>query len=258
MRRFHVFELEDQPWFPARIRDYMTDYLQFVSDRFGLFDRAAPVLVDLLERSGQTTILDLGSGGGGPWRSLAASVGETVPSVTIVLSDLYPNEEALAKTAAADPRIRVASEPVDATSVPDHLSGIRTQFLSMHHFRPKAAARILGDAVDQQMPVAVFEAQKRDVAHLVQFALSPIGVLLMTPLIRPFDPLRLLFTYLVPIVPLCVLWDGVISVLRTYSPEEMLEIAHRADPTGSFDWRVEVEGGKTTVVWLAGLPRESS
>lgn len=236
----------------------MTDYLQFVSDRFGLFDRAAPVLADLLERSGQTTILDLGSGGGGPWRSLAARVGEQVPDVTVLLSDLYPNQTALEKTAAADPRVRMASEPVDATAVPDHIQGLRTQFLSMHHFRPKAAERILGDAVDQRMPVAVFEAQKRDLAHLVQFALSPIGVLLMTPFIRPLDPLRLVFTYLIPVVPVCVLWDGVVSVLRTYSPDEMLSIARRADPTGSFDWRVEeAEGGTTTMVWLAGLPKEA-
>jgi hypothetical protein len=31
----------------------------------------------------------------------------------------------------------------------------------------------------------------------------------------------LLLTYVLPVVPLCTLWDGVVSCLRVYSPREL-------------------------------------
>lgn len=257
VRRYHLFELEDQPWFPGLIRDFMTDYLHLVSERFGIFEGAAPVLVELLERTGRSDVLDLGSGGGGPWRSLAPTIRAEVPELSVTLSDLFPNQAALTAAAEGEPSISVSAHPVDAMAVPEELGGVRTQFLALHHFRPEDAVRIVGDAVAKGTPIAVFEAQKRDFKHLFQFALSPIAVLLMTPLVRPLKLSRFLFTYLIPIVPLCVLWDGVVSVLRTYSRDELLDIAGRADPSDSFEWEVgESTEGPSTLVWLVGSPGE--
>ena len=47
---------------------------------------------------------------------------------------------------------------------------------------------------------------------------------LLTPRMRPFRWSRLLFTYLVPLIPLVVLWDGIVSCFRTRTPEELLEL----------------------------------
>ena len=38
MKRMHLFEWEDQEWFPVNVRNYMTDYLQFVANTFKLQD----------------------------------------------------------------------------------------------------------------------------------------------------------------------------------------------------------------------------
>ena len=43
-------------------------------------------------------------------------------------------------------------------------------------------------------------------------------VLLVTPLIRPFTLSRILWTYLLPLVPLTCWWDGIVSQLRAYTP----------------------------------------
>lgn len=257
VRRFHLFELEDQSWFPSSIRNLMTDYLHHVTERFGLFDGAAPVLGRLLGESGSTEILDLGSGGGGPWRSLAPRLAAGIPELRVTLSDLYPNRSALEAAAASDERIRVAPGPVDAMAAPAEFDAVRTQFLSLHHFRPEGVVRILRNALERGVPIALFEAQKRDVPHLIQFALSPVAVLLLTPTIRPVRALRLLFTYLIPVVPICVFWDGVVSVLRTYTLPEMLELASRADPDGRYRWEVGENGGRgPTMTWMAGAPKE--
>jgi hypothetical protein len=53
--------------------------------------------------------------------------------------------------------------------------------------------------------------------------LIPLLVFLLTPLVRPVSWVQILFTYLVPILPVLIFWDGLISQLRTYSVQELEE-----------------------------------
>jgi len=45
----------------------------------------------------------------------------------------------------------------------------------------------------------------------------PLAVLALMPLARPFRWAYLVFTYLIPLLPLIVLWDGIVSMLRIYA-----------------------------------------
>lgn len=63
--RFHLFELEDQAWFPNIVRDLATDYLEFMEARLKLHQSVVPLLARALRESGTTTVLDLCAGGGG-------------------------------------------------------------------------------------------------------------------------------------------------------------------------------------------------
>ncbi len=65
--------------------------------------------------------------------------------------------------------------------------------------------------------------------------LSPIAVLLMTPFIKPFKVDRIIFTYLIPILPLLTLWDGVISVLRTHTVAELKQMIFELKNNERFD-----------------------
>ena len=123
-------------------------------------------------------------------------------------------------------------------------------------YASEEAQQILQNAVDRQAPICIFEAQERNLLTLLQFSLSPINVLLSTPFIRPFSLGRLFFTYLVPIVPLFVFWDGVVSVLRTYSVEEMTEMTKQLKDGDRFVWEVgKVKNGPVTNLYLLGYPK---
>lgn len=52
--RVQLFELEDQPWFPAAIRDHATDYLHFMQTKFSLHQPALGLLKNLCEIRMQT------------------------------------------------------------------------------------------------------------------------------------------------------------------------------------------------------------
>lgn len=258
MKRYHLFEFEDLPWFPSRIRDYMTDYLQFVANQFDFYKPVLPVLEKGLRESGAETVIDLASGGGGGLLKLVEHLEASFPELRVVLTDRYPNAHAFARTMEKHPATFACEpQPVDARAVPEHLRGLRTQFLSLHHFETDDARRILQNAVDAGQPIALFEAQRRNVEHLLRFALSPIAVLVMTPFIRPFTWGRLLFTYLIPVVPFFVFWDGLVSVLRTYSGDEMRAMTAESDGGDRYTWEIgENREGPACIQYLLGYPKE--
>lgn len=256
MPRLHLFEFEDFAWFPTQIRNYGTDFLQFVSNKFNLYKGIAPVLAQAVKQSGKTQIIDLASGGGGGLLTVAKTLKEEIPELKITLTDYYPNISAF-EAAVEQGGEMYAYEPnsVNALDVPAKLDGFRTQFLSFHHFRPQQAQQILQNAVDRKAPIAIFEAQDRIPTDFLKNLLSPVTVLLVTPFIRPFKLGRIIFTYLIPIVPLFVMWDGVVSVLRTYRVKEMQAMVEKLEGAEGYQWDIDKnKDGPTPILYLIGIP----
>lgn len=256
MGRIHLFEFEDQKWFPRFLRDYGTDFLQFLSNKTKLYKPIIPVIEKGLASYGKNTIIDLASGGGGGLLWLNSELLKQHPDLKIVLTDYFPNQSAFAYTKKQAPNFEYINTSIDARKVPESLEGLRTQFLSLHHFRPKDAQLILQNAVDAAVPIAIFEAQERSVPSILAMLFSPISVLLTTPFIRPFKWGRLLFTYLIPIIPLFVLWDGVVSALRTYSLKEMQQLVDGLNNGETFTWEMErLKSGPGVVLYLLGTKK---
>ncbi|WP_420399031.1 hypothetical protein [Flagellimonas sp.] len=256
MGRIHLFEFEDQKWFPAFLRNYGTDFLQFLSNKTKMYKPIVPVLEKGLKTCGVDTIVDLGSGGGGGLLWLNSELLKSNPGLKIVLTDFYPNLNAFKFTQKQAGNFEFIDPPVDARNVPENLKGFRTQFLSLHHFKPKDAQKILQNAVNASSGIGVFEAQERSVPSILAMLFSPISVLLTTPFIRPFKWGRLLFTYLIPIVPLFVLWDGIVSSLRTYSVKEMEALVASLEQVDSYHWEIQrVKSGPGVILYLLGTPK---
>jgi len=256
MRRLHLFELEDQPWFPATIRDLATDYLRFMQNAGALHRGMLPFIEEALRAGGTTHIVDLCSGGSGPIPSIVCDLRTKGLQATATLTDLYPNIPALEYVAAnSDGLIDFVPTPVDARAVPKELRGLRTLFNGLHHFPPADARAILRDAAEAAQPIAVFELSRRSVAMILWVLVVPLFVLLVTPLIRPFKWSRLFWTYVIPLVPLTCLWDGMVSQLRAYTLVELREMAGGA---GSMIWRADdprIFRTGARVTYLIGWPR---
>src|ERR1700733_626211 len=222
MRRIQFIELHDQAWFPPSLRDEVIDALQFGLGLLKPYGSVAALLRRAFNFSRSQSIVDMCSGGGGPWPYLSRKVGDPAQVIHVCLTDKYPNLGAFQKLkAASEDRITFRPESVDATKVPGDLKGFRTMFTAFHHFSPQQARAILQNAVDDGQNIGVFEMTKRapwTMALMIPWALMP---LFFTPWIRPFCWSRLFWTYVVPVIPFVFLFDGVISCLRTYRPEEL-------------------------------------
>jgi hypothetical protein len=256
MGRIHLFEFEDQKWFPEFLRNYGTDFLQFLSNKTKLYKPVIPIIKKGVEKSGVNSIVDLGSGGGGGLLWLNSELLKDIPDLKIVLTDFYPNISAFNYTKQQADNFEFITESVDARKVPEYLKGLRTQFLSLHHFRPIDAKKILQNAVDSNSNIAIFEVQERSVPSILAMLFSPLSVLFTTPFIRPLKLGRFIFTYLIPIVPLFVLWDGVVSSLRTYSVKEMQGLIDSLENSNTYNWEIgKKKSGPGVVLYLLGTKK---
>lgn len=260
MRRFHLFELEDQAWFPAIIRDAGSCYLEFAARISGHAANMAPLLQKALDRAGEDRIVDLCSGGSGPLPTAVAEIAaQTDRKIEVTLTDLYPNRDAFERTTEDNPGFTAVFDSVDATDVPKDLTGLRTLFSGFHHFRPQLAKSILASAVRDRSPIAVFELVARHPFAIAAMFAVPFMTLFTVPLLRPFRWAWIPLTYLVPVIPFFIFWDGFVSCLRCYTPDELREMT--ADlTTDDYEWEVgsiDLVGVPFKGSYLIGAPKKS-
>jgi hypothetical protein len=265
VRRFNLFELEDQPWLPAAIRNGLTDVLDFTFDRLNFYGGVAERLPAALEASGAARIVDLGSGGGGGTLSMRKRLRDAGHAVPIVFTDRFPNEAAIARVQAlGDPSTTYLADPVDALTGGGTLEGLRTMSGALHHFSPFAVRAIVANIVAKRQPLAFFDVVASPMIRRAPVVAAPIlmaanmallfvTALVLMPWVRPFRLSRLLLTYVPPVIPLVVAWDGTVSALRAYTTEELLAIARTVPGGQSYEWTATSDG---RALALTGWPRQ--
>jgi hypothetical protein len=229
MKRIHLFEFTDLSWYPQTFRRLQTDYLKFVGTLGSGTAYLVPLIEKALQHAGTTEIVDLCSGGTGPWLSLQAQLQQAGLSVSIKLTDKFPNPEAVRKWAESSRQgIEYLPEPVDALNVPPQLKGMRSLFEGFHHFKPEQARSILQNALENKVAIGIFEISLKPPFGLLLLLSSPlmtlVSYLFLTPFMKPRTLSRFFWTYLIPVVPLATCWDGVISLIRVYSPQDLNEL----------------------------------
>lgn len=264
MRRLHLFELEDFDWVPRAIRDGGTDLLDLGFDRMGFYDGVAPKLVALLQTTRASRIVDLCSGGGGGTIQMRRQLRAGGNTIEVVLSDRNPNEAGIARVQAlGDPATRYRPESVDAMTGGGELEGVRTMSGALHHFPPDAVRALIAGVVARRAPLAFFDVAASPQIRKLPMVMAPIamsvnmlmlfvGSLLLVPFVRPFRVSRLFFTYAVPAIPVLVAWDGTVSALRAYSPDELLELARSVSGSDGYAWEA---GSAGKALYLIGTPR---
>ena len=84
----------------------------------------------------------------------------------------------------------------------------------------------------------------------------PLAVLALMPWTRSFRWTYLMFTYLIPLMPLIVLWDGIVSMLRIYSAEQMQDLTHDLQAP-DYTWeigRIQFRGIVGGLPYVIGRP----
>ncbi|HEY1807009.1 MAG TPA: hypothetical protein VGG42_00540 [Acidobacteriaceae bacterium] len=253
MRRQRWFEIHDQPWFPAPLRDRVTEGLEAVWNGNRTYWPIAGRLRDAVRQSGARQIVDLCSGGGGPWVGLYPEIADGQP-LKVWLTDFYPNA-LLSRESGGDGFLLPRRDPVDARAVPADLAGFRTIFSSFHHFDPEPARAMLADAFHQRQGIGIFEAARCNPWTLLAVNAVPLLGLWEALRARPVRFRRLLWTFLIPVVPATLWVDGLLSCLRSYSLDDLAELVQDFSAE-DYGWEIgEAGGGRVPIRYLIGCPR---
>ncbi len=260
MKRY-LFEFEDLSWFPSVIRESMTDFLRFFLSITNFYEPITPLIVEGLFKTHENSLLDLCSGAGGAIVKVQTNLLQFgIKLNKIILSDKFPNIKAYQYLKEEKQSIiNFIPYSVDATDVPANIKGLRVIFSAFHHFNKEQGKMVLKNAVSTGHGVAIFDGASKNLATIFAIIiLVPPAIFLLTPFFTPFKFSRLVFTYLIPIIPICIIWDGIVSITRLYKPKELLQMSSEIEAK-NYHWKAGKRKNRIgmSVTYLLGYPMPS-
>ena len=185
-------------------------------------------------------------------------------AVDFVLTDIHPHLDAWERAAKRSDHVKFLRGSVDAGDAPlDLLAQVdglpaaqrkkvfRLFSLAFHHFDDAAATQILRNTLATSSGFGVFELQERTFEALV--TMLALGPSLWIGSWYWFwgDWTHLFWTYVIPIIPLVVVLDGLISAVRTRSGEEITALMTKGKMEKDMQgWRFEA--GRRMHTWPTG------
>ncbi|KAH7061536.1 hypothetical protein B0J12DRAFT_299221 [Macrophomina phaseolina] len=258
-----LFEICDQWIFPSFLRRRCQDMLAAewthrlpIIQQSSPADMAADLIVKALDEirdveGSKLTVVDFCSGGGGPVPVIERLVNkkraeQQKPPIPFTLTDIKPHIDAWMAASAQSANLGYFPQAVDATNPPAAVISTTTSTndseaqyrsdtrvfrlycLAFHHFPDDLARRVLTSTLDTSDGFAIIELQDRRLASLLMMFLDFWLTFIVTIFWFWKDPLQLVFTYICPILPLTLSFDGFVSSLRTRT---FLEVMTLVDPS---------------------------
>lgn len=260
---WRFFEICDQCIFPSFLRRRCQAMLAAewthrlpIIQQTSPAEMAATLIVKALDEikdveGSKLTVVDFCSGGGGPVPIIEKLVNKKraeqhKPSIPFTLTDINPHIDAWMAASMRSANLGYFPQPVDATNPPSAVisttvsaDGTDTQFrsdtrifrlycLAFHHFPDDLARKVLASTIDTSDGFAIVELQDRRLASLLLMFLDFWLMFVVTVFWFWNDLLQLFFTYIFPVLPFTLSFDGFVSSLRTRT---FLEVMTLIDPS---------------------------
>ena len=214
-RRFETDQLEylDRDDVPDEVKQKVIGMLDRLGTLTNQHEKYGRTALDAVADIANPRILELGAGHG----KLSAQILKLHPTATVTVSDLDPTS--VANIAAGElgthPRVRV--QVIDATAIDaaDDSYDLVVFAQAFHHLPPAVACRAIAEATRVAKRFLVIDLKRQ----------SPLAMMLFPVLVLPVS---------LALLPWSSIWpglhDGLISMLRAYSPSAMATLGRAADP----------------------------
>lgn len=267
MTRKALFEFEDFSWLPQTIRNGITKLLQVLHGMLGTTQVLSDLITSCRKKVPFNQIVDLGSGSGGAMPKVLNQLNSGLTNtdqLSLVLTDKYPNQSVVNNiNTLNDPLISYLNQSIDAKQIGDTPKGLKTMIASFHHMDPMTARHILKSAESSREPLLIYEIAENNVPFLLWCLLLPLSLviliimaLVMTLKVRPLSLKHVVFTYLIPVIPIIYAWDGQASLMRTYTLKDIEELLGNQRPS-DYIWDIQQAkkaNGKKAGYYVFGYP----
>jgi hypothetical protein len=128
---------------------------------------------------------------------------------------------------------------------------------AFHHFPPSEARSIIQNSVDAKQGIGIFEITRRTLPAIASMILSSLSPLFCTPFVDRSAGRVCCSRISSPSTPFVLLFDGVVSCLRTCRPSELSNLVAELSAT-NYQWRAgEFRESllKAPITCFIGFPR---
>ncbi len=259
MKRIHLFEFEDFHWFPGWLRECMTQYIIAVHKLINSSQDLIKLINKALGSTNSKHIYDLCSGSGGPMPQVYQKLKKENKDILLTLSDLYPHKKAIQEyNSAKIEGVDYCETFQNAADFDPDKKGLRTMICSLHHMTPEIAKDILKEAQKSKQPFLAYEISDNSFPKWIWWIAFPINiitVLIITAMVRPMTWQQIIFTYIIPILPIVIAWDGAVSNARTYTLQDM-DILLDGMEKKDYKWETgTIKGKMGNKLYLMGMPQ---
>jgi hypothetical protein len=240
-----VKELEDYDWFPGLLRKQQLDFIGNVVKWFALYQPLVPVLRQILQQNKLQSITDCCSGSGAPAIYLHQQLKGMAHSV---LTDKFPQT-----LPEKEPGVEYIAESRNVLQLQPGTQQLYTMYNAFHHFSDDEQKKIMRQFADSRSHFLIAEILQPDVFTLIKIIFTTtIGQWLLTPFIRPFSAVRLLFTYLLPVNIITVTYDGIISVLKSKTASQYSKLTAGISTAGYAITVSTLKSNSARIVYIKG------
>lgn len=228
MKRKQIFQFSSQSWYPEFMKRLMYEFMTWFVNLVHAAKPFMPVIEEGLNHSDTNHIVHLDG-----------KIGAEIETVQPYLKS------------------GITLESQDVHAFRTESKGLYLSVNSFHQLPEKKAVHVLQKVVNARQPVVIVEGNNDSLWQVVgMFFFVPLSVILFAPFVRPFRWERLVFTYLIPILPIMTSIDGFLALFKLYNPNDLIELTKQVDAPDYY-WRAAKDdnnrGGK--IMYLIGYPK---
>lgn len=246
--------------------------------RRGFLDDISGAVLDHLSKWGGGDVLELAAGAGRStevWHSLFVKKGLCTRTI---LTDLQPNTKTWDEVASgvATPTstenqgsfdfecgsFGYIASSVDATDaaaaaeavVPNYAANgkeLRMIHLSLHHFSPETVKGMMQDATNSNAALLIVDHAPNAGGALYNGILATKQLIKRIPIYLINDPIKVLLAPVMPFILLGIFHDATVSILRSYSQEQLKEMIQSVEGGEKYD--IQMFRSPTYLEWI-GVP----
>lgn len=225
MKRKQITQIINVGWFPKFLKTLIAEFLSWFVVKVNATKPFVPVIEDVLDKTNHKKIINIEFG-----------IGAGIETVKPFLKD------------------DVSVDSIHITNFNSSEKGVYLFVNSFHQLNSKKAKKILQNIVDSGNPIVVVEGNNDSLWQIVGMTVFvPLTVLLTALFVKPFRFSRIIFTYLLPVLPIIIVIDGCIALLKLYNPTDLLELTSSVE-RNNYDWKAgkndNGRGGK--IMYLTG------
>lgn len=196
MRRKQITQCINIPGFPKTLKTLMAEFLSWFVLKVNATKPFVPVIEETLKASGVHTIYNIDVGLGAGMSTVQPFLEKSIPIVEIP----YQNFQLRG-------------------------NGLYVMVNAFHQLEVKEAKTLLSTIAESKNPVVIVEGNNDSLWQIVGMTIFvPLSVLLFSPFVKPFRWSRILFTYLIPVLPLILMIDGCLALMKLYNPDDLRKI----------------------------------